>query len=184
MKFLPTTLPGVLLIEPDVYQDERGWFLETYHSQKYQEGGIPLSFVQDNCSSSVRGTLRGLHLQLHRPQGKLIRVIRGEIFDVAVDTRRGSPTFGSWVGVTLSGRDFRQIYIPPGFAHGFCVVSEAAEVEYKCTELYAPGGEVTLRWDDPRIGIQWPVDRPILSNKDAAGHSSDDLWDQLPDYHA
>src|SRR5690606_40006813 len=106
MKFLPTRLPGVLLIEPDVHQDDRGWFLETYHIQKYQEGGVPLPFVQDNCSSSVRGTLRGLHLQLHRPQGKLIRVIRGEIFDVAVDTRRGAPTFWAWVGVTLSGRDF------------------------------------------------------------------------------
>jgi len=181
MKFLPTQLPDVLIIEPDVYRDERGWFLETYHVQKYQEGGIPLPFVQDNCSSSVRGTLRGLHLQKIRPQGKLIRVIRGEIFDVAVDIRKGSPTFASWVGVALSGQNFKQIYIPPGFAHGFCVVSDVAEVEYKCTDLYAPGGEVTICWDDPSIGIQWPIQCPILSSKDAAGKSLVDLRDQLPE---
>jgi len=184
MKFLPTQLPGVLIIEPDVYRDQRGWFLETYHVQKYQEGGIPLPFVQDNCSSSVRGTLRGLHLQTIRPQGKLIRVIRGEIFDVAVDTRKGSPTFASWVGVGLSGQDFKQLYIPPGFAHGFCVLSDVAEVEYKCTDLYAPGGEVTIRWDDPGIGIQWPIQSPVLSAKDAAGKTLADLRDQLPEYQA
>ena len=182
MKFLPTRLPEVLIVEPDVYRDQRGWFLETYHVQKYQEGGIPLPFVQDNCSSSVRGTLRGLHLQMIRPQGKLIRVIRGEIFDVAVDTRRRSPTFASWVGVTLSGEDFRQVYIPPGFAHGFCVLSDVAEVEYKCTDLYAPGGEATIRWDDPSIGIHWPIECPILSSKDESGKSLDDLIDQLTDY--
>jgi dTDP-4-dehydrorhamnose 3,5-epimerase len=184
MKFLPTQLPGVLIVEPNVYRDQRGWFLETYHVQKYREGGIPLPFVQDNCSSSVRGTLRGLHLQMIRPQGKLIRVIRGEIFDVAVDTRRGSPTFASWVGVALSGQDFKQLYIPPGFAHGFCVLSDVAEVEYKCTDVYMPGGEVTIRWDDPGIGIQWPSTCPILSSKDAAGKSLADLRDQLPDYQA
>ncbi|MEO6201903.1 MAG: dTDP-4-dehydrorhamnose 3,5-epimerase [Nitrospirales bacterium] len=182
MKFLLTQLPGVLIVEPDVYRDQRGWFLETYHVQKYQEAGIPLPFVQDNCSSSVRGTLRGLHLQMTRPQGKLIRVIRGEIFDVAVDIRKGSPTFASWVGVNLSAEDFKQIYIPPGFAHGFCVLSDVAEVEYKCTDVYAPGGEVTIRWDDSRIGIQWPIERPLLSTKDAAGQLLDDLGEQLPDY--
>lgn len=182
MKFLPTQLPGVLIVEPDVYRDQRGWFVETYHVQKYQEAGIPLPFVQDNCSSSVRGTLRGLHLQMTRLQGKLIRVIRGEIFDVAVDVRRGSPTFASWVGVTLSAQDFKQIYIPPGLAHGFCVLSDVAEVEYKCTDVYAPGGEVTIRWDDPRIAIQWPLERPLLSMKDAAGQLLNDLGDQLPDY--
>ena len=182
MKFLPTQLPGVLIVEPDVYRDQRGWFVETYHVQKYQEAGIPLPFVQDNCSSSVHGTLRGLHLQMTRPQGKLIRVIRGEIFDVAVDVRRGAPTFASWVGVNLSGQDFKQIYIPPGFAHGFCVLSDVAEVEYKCTDVYAPGGEVTIRWDDPRIAIQWPIERPLLSTKDAAGQLLNDLGDQLPDY--
>ena len=182
MKFLPTQLPGVLIVEPDVYRDQRGWFVETYHVQKYQEAGILLPFVQDNCSSSVHGTLRGLHLQMTRPQGKLIRVIRGEIFDVAVDVRRGAPTFASWVGVNLSGQDFKQIYIPPGFAHGFCVLSEVAEVEYKCTDVYAPGGDVTIRWDDPRIAIQWPIERPLLSTKDAAGQLLNDLGDQLPDY--
>jgi len=182
MKFLPTQLPGVLIVEPDVYRDQRGWFVETYHVQKYQEAGILLPFVQDNCSSSVHGTLRGLHLQMTRPQGKLIRVIRGEIFDVAVDVRRGAPTFASWVGVNLSGQDFKQIYIPPGFAHGFCVLSDVAEVEYKCTDVYAPGGEVTIRWDDPRIAIQWPIERPLLSTKDAAGQLLNDLGDQLPDY--
>ncbi len=184
MKFLPTQLPGVLIVEPDVHRDQRGWFLETYQVRKYQEGGIPLPFVQDNCSSSVRETLRGLHLQLRRPQGKLIRVIRGEIFDVAVDTRRGSPTFANWVGVILSGQDFRQVYIPPGFAHGFCVLSDVAEVEYKCTELYEPGGEVTICWNDSRIGIQWPIVNPILSSKDAAGTLLNDLLSQLPDYHS
>jgi dTDP-4-dehydrorhamnose 3,5-epimerase len=184
MKFLPTQLPGVLIVEPDVYRDQRGWLLETYHVQKYREAGIPLPFVQDNCSSSVRGTLRGLHFQMIRPQGKLIRVMRGEIFDVAVDTRRGSPTFASWVGVALSGQDFKQIYIPPGFAHGFCVLSDVALVEYKCTDVYMPGGEVTIRWDDPGIGIQWPITCPLLSSKDAAGKSLADLRDQLPDYQA
>jgi dTDP-4-dehydrorhamnose 3,5-epimerase len=182
MKFLPTRLPEVLIVEPDVYRDQRGWFLETYHLQKYQEAGILPPFVQDNCSSSVLGTLRGLHFQMTRPQGKLIRVIRGEIFDVAVDIRKGSPNFASWVGVTLSAEGFRQIYIPPGFAHGFCVLSDVAEVEYKCTDVYAPGGEVTIRWDDPRIGIQWPIEQPLLSTKDTAGQVLDDLCDQLPDY--
>ncbi|MFZ1746897.1 MAG: dTDP-4-dehydrorhamnose 3,5-epimerase [Nitrospirales bacterium] len=183
MKFLPTRLPEVLIVEPDVYRDQRGWFLETYHVQKYQEAGILPPFVQDNCSSSVLETLRGLHFQMIRPQGKLIRVIRGEIFDVAVDIRKGSPTFASWVGVTLSSEDFRQIYVPMGFAHGFCVLSDVAEVEYKCTDVYAPGGEVTIRWNDPRIGIQWPIEQPLLSTKDAAGLLLGDLCDQLPDYH-
>lgn len=182
MKFLPTRLPEVLIVEPDVYRDHRGWFLETYHVQKYQEAGILPPFVQDNCSSSVLGTLRGLHFQMARPQGKLIRVIRGEIFDVAVDIRKGSPTFASWVGVTLSAEDFRQIYVPMGFAHGFCVLSDVAEVEYKCTDVYAPGGEVTIRWNDPHIGIRWPIEQPLLSTKDAAGQVLDDLCDQLPDY--
>ncbi len=183
MKFLSTQLPGVLIVEPDVFRDQRGWFLETYHFRKYQEGGNPLPFVQDNHSSSIRGTLRGLHCQLTCPQGKLVRVVRGEIYDVAVDIQRGSPTFGSWVGVHLSGQDFKQIYLPPNFAHGFCALSEVAEVEYKCTDVYAPGGEVTIRWDEPRIGIQWPIDNPILSSKDAAGKSLDEVWDQLPEYH-
>lgn len=182
MNILLTTLPGVLIIEPDVYRDARGWFVETYHVNKYQDGGIPLGFVQDNYSSSVRGTLRGLHAQLSRPQGKLVRVTRGEIFDVAVDIRRGSPTFASWESVTLTADNFKQIYIPPGFAHGFCVLSDVAEVEYKCTDVYMPGDEITIAWNDTQIGLQWPGGSPILSPKDAAGQSLHVLWDQLPDY--
>ena len=182
MKIIPTTLPDVLIVEPDVYRDERGWFVETYHVNKYQDGGIPLSFVQDNCSSSVRGTLRGLHAQISRPQGKLVRVTKGEIFDVAVDIRRGSPTFAFWEGVSLSADNFKQIYIPPGFAHGFCVLSDIAEVEYKCTDVYTPGDEIAIAWNDQQIGIQWPLESPILSPKDAAGQFLEALWDQLPDY--
>jgi len=182
MKILTTKLPGVLIIEPDVFRDERGWFLETYHAPKYQDGGIPLSFVQDNYSSSVRGTLRGLHAQMSRPQGKLVRVVRGEIFDVAVDIRRGSPTFASWESVLLSSDNFKQIYIPPGFAHGFCVLSDVAEVEYKCTDVYTPGDEIMIAWNDQQIGIQWPLESPILSHKDAAGQSLEALWDKLPSY--
>ena len=182
MNILQTRLPGVLIIEPEVYRDERGWFLETYHADKYQDGGIPLSFVQDNCSSSVRGTLRGLHAQMSRPQGKLVRVIRGEIFDVAVDIRRGSPTFASWESVLLTAENFKQIYIPPGFAHGFCVLSDIAEVEYKCTDIYTPGDEIMIAWNDSQIGIHWPHDSPTLSPKDAAGQSLQILWDKLPEY--
>ena len=182
MKITPTPLPGVLIIEPDIYRDERGWFLETYHVEKYQDGGIPLAFVQDNCSSSVCRTLRGLHAQLTRPQGKLVRVIRGEVFDVAVDIRRGSPNFASWVSVFLTAENFKQFYIPPGFAHGFCVLSDIAEVEYKCTDMYTPGDEITIAWNDPQIGIQWPHDSPILSSKDAAGQSLQILWESLPEY--
>ena len=182
MKILPTLLPGVLIIEPDVYRDERGWFLETYHCDKYEEGGLSFSFVQDNCSSSVHGTLRGLHAQLSRPQGKLVRVTKGEIFDVAVDIRRGSPSFTVWESVMLSAENFKQLYIPPGYAHGFCVLSDVAEVEYKCTDVYTPGDEITIAWNDPQIGIQWPHTSPILSQKDAAGPSLQEVWDRLPQY--
>ncbi len=182
MKILATTLPGVLLIEPDVFRDERGWFLETYHSDKYQEGGLSFSFVQDNCSSSIHGTLRGLHAQIIRPQGKLVRVTKGEVFDVAVDIRRGSPTFASWESMVLTAENFKQLYIPPGFAHGFCVLSDVAEVEYKCTDVYAPGDELSIAWNDQRIGINWPLESPILSQKDAAGESLQVLWNQLPEY--
>lgn len=182
MKILSTRLPGVLIIEPDVYRDERGWFLETYHCDKYEEVGLSFSFVQDNCSSSVRGTLRGLHAQISRPQGKLVRVIRGEIFDVAVDIRRGSPTFASWESVALTAENFKQMYIPPGFAHGLCVLSDVAEVEYKCTDVYTPGDEIVIAWNDQQIGILWPLESPILSQKDAAGQSLQVLWDQLPEY--
>lgn len=180
MRFLATALPGVIVIEPDVYRDPRGWFLETYHITKYQDGGIPGNFVQDNCSSSIKNTLRGLHSQVGRPQGKLIRVVRGRIFDVAVDIRRGSSTFLSWVSVELDGESFRQVYIPPGFAHGFCVLSEVAEVEYKCTDFYYPQGEMSLRWDDPAIGITWPITNPLLSQKDQSALCVGEVMNQLP----
>ncbi len=179
MNILTTKLPGVLIIEPVVFRDERGWFLETYHAPKYQNGGIPLSFVQDNCSLSVRGTLRGLHAQLSRPQGKLVRVIKGEIFDVAVDIRPDSPTFASWESVLLTAENFKQLYVPPGFAHGFCVLSDIAEVEYKCTDVYVPGDEIAIAWNDEQIGIDWPMASPILSQKDAAGQSLQMLVGQL-----
>ncbi len=182
MKITPTTLPEVLLIEPDVHRDTRGFFLESYHARKYAEGGIPVTFVQDNHSCSVQGTLRGLHAQLTKPQGKLVRVIRGDIFDVAVDIRYGSPSFGRWVGVTLSSGNFLQVYIPPGFAHGFCVLSEVAEVEYKCTDFYEPSDQISIRWNDPAIGITWPIHEPILSDKDRQAPALEELVDRLPRY--
>ena len=166
MKFLETDLPGVLIVEPDVFRDPRGFFLETFHAARYREGGIPYDFVQDNHSKSVRGTLRGLHAQRRRPQGKLVRAVQGEIFDVAVDIRPGSATFGKWVGARLSGESFRQMFIPPGFAHGFCVLSGSAEVEYKCTDFYDRADEIGVRWDS--AGIEWPIQDPLLSPKDAA----------------
>jgi dTDP-4-dehydrorhamnose 3,5-epimerase len=167
MRVLPTDLPGVLLIEPDVFRDSRGYFLETFHERKYRDAGIPCSFVQDNQSRSVRGTLRGLHAQLKKPQAKLVRVLQGEIFDVAVDIRPRSPTFGKWTSATLSAESFRQMFIPAGFAHGFCVLSDFAEVEYKCSDFYDRSDEIGFRWDDPAVGIAWPIDRPLLSDRDA-----------------
>ena len=166
MRFLPTELEGVILVEPDVHRDARGFFLETYHALKFREGGIHATFVQDNHSRSVCGTVRGLHAQRLHPQGKLIRVVEGEVFDVAVDIRPGSNALGRWVGVTLSAENFRLLYIPPGFAHGFCVLSEQAQVEYKCTEVYVPSEELVVLWNDPDIGIRWPIQDPILSAKD------------------
>lgn len=181
MRFEPTVLPEVVVITPDVHRDPRGFFLETYHQGKYRAGGIEATFVQDNLSRSARGTLRGLHAQRRRPQGKLVRVVDGEIFDVAVDVRRGSPSFAGWVGVRLSGDTFRQVYVPPGFAHGFCVLSEVAVVEYKCTELYDPADEIGVIWNDPDIGIQWPIADPMLSTKDAAAPRLRDLLAALPE---
>ena len=182
MKFVPTEIPGVVVIEPDVHRDARGFFLETYHAAKYRDGGISCAFVQDNHSRSAGRALRGLHAQLRRPQAKLLRCIEGEIFDVAVDIRRGSPTFGRWIGVALSAENFRQIFIPEGFAHGFCVTSEAAEVEYKCSDVYVPADEVTIAWNDPAIGIRWPVSEPLLSPRDQAGRLLAELTDRLPSY--
>jgi dTDP-4-dehydrorhamnose 3,5-epimerase len=160
------SFPEVIVVEPDVFRDARGFFLEHYNSRKYREAGIDAVFVQDNHSYSVRGTLRGLHAQRRRPQGKLVRVIAGEIFDVAVDIRSGSPLFGKWVGITLSAENFRQVYIPPGFAHGFCVLTESAEVEYKITDFYDPADEIGIIWNDPALAIRWPIEEPLLSARD------------------
>jgi dTDP-4-dehydrorhamnose 3,5-epimerase len=162
MQVLTTALPGVLIIEPRVFRDERGFFLETYHAARYAEAGLALPFVQDNHSRSRKGTLRGLHFQRTRPQGKLVRAID----DVAADVTPGSPTYGQWVGVTLSADDFRQIYVPPGYAHGFCVISDVAQVEYKCTDVYDPTDEGGVMWNDPVLGIPWPIDVPVLSDRD------------------
>jgi dTDP-4-dehydrorhamnose 3,5-epimerase len=180
VRVLPTAIPGVLIVEPAVHGDGRGFFLETYHAERYREHGIAGPFVQDNHTRSRAGTLRGLHLQLRRPQGKLIRVIEGEIFDVAVDVRRGSPTFGRWVGIALTADNFKQVYVPAGFAHGFAVVSPTAQVEYKCTDLYDPESELGIAWNDPALGIAWPVADPILSARDARHPALADVLDQLP----
>lgn len=166
MKVIETELPGVLIIEPRVFGDQRGFFLETYHQARYQEAGLPPCFVQDNHSRSRKGVLRGLHYQLVQPQGKLVGVTRGQVFDVAVDIRRGSPTFGRWVGCILDDCSLRQFYVPPGFAHGFCVLSEEADFVYKCTDYYHPPSERGIAWDDPDIGIEWPPVDAILSEKD------------------
>jgi dTDP-4-dehydrorhamnose 3,5-epimerase len=168
MKFSNSKLPGVVLVEPDVFRDSRGFFLETYHEEKYRAGGVPAVFVQDNHSRSLKHTLRGLHFQSRKPQGKLIRVLQGEIYDVAVDIRPQSPTFKTWDAYVLSAENFRQLFVPPGYAHGFLVTSDVAEVEYKCTDFYDPGGELGVRWNDAELGIEWPIQHPLLSPKDAA----------------
>jgi dTDP-4-dehydrorhamnose 3,5-epimerase len=175
-------LAGLKIIRPTVFRDARGAFLETYHQQRYVEAGIDTPFVQDNYSRSGRHTIRGLHLQVRAPQAKLVRVVAGEAFDVAVDVRQGSPTFGRWFGLTLSGDNYVQLYIPAGFAHGFAVVSETAEVEYKCSAFYDPADEIAIRYDDPAIGIQWPVAAPVLSVRDAAAPVLAALHDRLPRY--
>jgi dTDP-4-dehydrorhamnose 3,5-epimerase len=182
MRVRPTALAEVLLVEPDVHRDGRGFFLETYHSEKYRAHGITDFFVQDNHSRSAGGTIRGLHLQIRRAQAKLIRVIEGEIFDVAVDVRRGSPTFGTWVGSLLSSENFLECYVPPGFAHGFAVTSSSAQIEYKCSDLYDPHDEIGIAWNDPEIAIRWPVANPTLSERDAKSRSIASLTDRLPLY--
>lgn len=179
MEFRRTEIPDVILVIPDVHGDDRGFFLETYHFEKYAEGGIPERFVQDNHSKSKKGTLRGLHAQHKQPQGKLVRAVEGEIFDVAVDIRPDSPTFGRWVGEMLTAANFRQLYVPPGFVHGFCVLSESAQVEYKCTDLYAPNDELSVIWNDPDVGIDWPISDPLLSAKDAAAPRLAEIKDSL-----
>jgi len=182
LKVLQTELPGVLVIEPTVHRDARGFFVETYQAKRYAEAGVDATFVQDNHSCSARGTVRGLHAQLARPQAKLVRVLRGAIWDVVVDVRRGSPTFKRWIGVELTQDNFRQIYVPIGFAHGFCVTSDVAEVEYKCSDYYQPGDELGLAWNDPELAIPWPVAEPLLSDKDRAGKPLAELLDRLPRY--
>ncbi len=166
MKVTQTELDGVVIVEPAVHGDGRGFFVETYHQDRYSAAGLPATFVQDNHSSSRKGTLRGLHAQRNYPQGKLVRTIEGEIFDVAVDIRKGSKTFGRWVSAILTAESFRQLYVPPGFLHGFCVISEQAQVEYKCTDFYHPEDEIGVVWNDPQIGIEWPVPAPVVSDKD------------------
>ncbi len=171
MDIIDTPLAGLKCLVPRLFPDDRGYFLETYHAHKYAPvvGGAP--FVQDNLSHSRRGVLRGLHYQFPDWQGKLVFPVSGEIFDVAVDIRADSPTAGQWYGVVLSAKDHRQLYVPPGFAHGFCVLSETADVIYKCTALYNPGAEFTLAWDDPAVGVAWPVADPVVSAKDRQGRS-------------
>jgi len=180
VRFEATAIPEVIRIEPQVFRDPRGFFLESYHEAKFSAGGVLARFVQDNHSRSSRGTLRGLHMQLRHAQGKLVRCIAGEVFDVAVDVRRGSKTFGQWVGETLSAKNFRQLWVPPGFLHGFCVVSESAEIQYKCTELYHPEDELGVAWNDPDLALGWPVDAPLLSAKDAALPRLRDVEARLP----
>jgi len=165
---IETPLSGVLLIEPRVFEDDRGFFMETFNADDFANAGLPVTFVQDNHSRSSQNVLRGLHYQYPQWQGKLVRTILGEIFDVAVDIRRDSPTFGEWFGATLSDTNKQQLYIPPGFAHGFCVLSEIADVVYKCTTQYKPSDDAAVRWNDADIGIEWPVENPLVSSKDAA----------------
>ena len=170
MQVLPTKLQDVVIVEPKVFGDERGFFLEVYNQATFAKLGLPTQFVQDNHSGSQKGVLRGLHYQIQQPQGKLVRVLRGAIFDVAVDLRRGSKQFGQWVGVELNAENKRQLWVPPGFAHGFLTLTEFAEVSYKVTQLYAPEHERSLLWSDPALGVEWPLEgEPTLSAKDRAG---------------
>ena len=183
MKVSTTALPDVLIIEPKIFEDRRGFFMETYHQKRYEQFKIDCNFVQDNFSHSVHGILRGLHYQLHYPQAKLIQVIHGAIFDVAVDIRQGSPTFGKWIGVNITDENRQQIFIPKGFAHGFCVLSETADVLYKCTDFYAPDDEGGILWSDQSIGIDWPVTDPMLSDKDSKYSCLEDVSpERLPVY--
>jgi len=183
MKVEAASIPGLLIVEPTVHGDERGFFMESYSQDRYAKAGIGPGFVQDNFSLSAKGILRGLHLQHPNDQGKLCSVLEGEVFDVAVDVRVGSPTFGRWEGVRLSSENKRQLYVPPGFAHGFCVMSERALFSYKCTDFYSAASEIGVAWDDPEIGIDWPIRRPRLSVKDQQNRRLGDIpADSLPRY--
>lgn len=183
MRVLPTSLPGALLLEPKVFGDARGFFMESWSRARYAEAGIDVDFVQDNVSFSRRGVLRGLHFQHPHAQGKLVYVLHGVVFDVAVDIRVGSPTFGQWTAVELSAENRRQFYIPPGFAHGFCVLSETALFAYKCSDYYHPETEGSVLWNDPDLGIDWPIANPELSEKDRAGRRLADFpLARLPRY--
>jgi dTDP-4-dehydrorhamnose 3,5-epimerase len=166
LNIIPTNLDGVLIIEPGSFGDQRGYFMEIYQKQRYQAAGVGVEFVQDNISFSRQNTLRGLHFQHPRGQAKLVQVLTGEIYDVAVDIRRGSPTFGQWTGVVLSENNHRQLFVPQGFAHGFCVLSETAHFQYKCSDYYSPRDEGGILWNDPVIGIEWPIEQPLLSDRD------------------
>jgi dTDP-4-dehydrorhamnose 3,5-epimerase len=180
-----TALPGVLLIKPKIFRDPRGFFVETYHEERYRSHGMSAHFVQDNFSQSVQGTLRGLHAQLKRPQAKLVRCVLGSIWDVAVDIRVGSPTFGRWAGTVLDAENGHQVFIPEGFVHGFVVQTEVVQIEYKCSDVYVPDDQLTVRWDDPRLGIDWPLKgEPILSDKDRSAPLLDELMPILPRYQA
>lgn len=183
MRVIETSLPGVLILEPRVFGDSRGFFLEAYRESDYREAGIDERFVQDNHSRSRKGVLRGLHYQLVQPQGKLVEVIRGQVFDVAVDIRRGSPTFGHWTGVMLDDQRHLQLYIPAGFAHGFLVMSDDVDLFYKCTDYYHPQSERGIAWNDPDIGIEWPATEVILSDKDACNpRLAEQSSESLPRY--
>ena len=183
MNVIETELPGVLIVEPDVFGDDRGFFMETWNGSRYEEHGIPNHFVQDNLSFSAHGVLRGLHFQHPHAQGKLVCVLQGEVFDVAVDIRTGSPTFGRWTGVTLSTENKRQFWMPPDFAHGFVVTGESALFLYKCTDYYAPEHDGSVLWNDPEIGIEWPLQSPSLSDKDRAAPPLDSMpQERLPRY--
>lgn len=183
MNVIQTKLPGVLILEPKVFGDDRGYFLETWRSTRYEDAGIAGPFVQDNVAFSRRGILRGLHFQHPKAQGKLVQVLMGEVLDVAVDVRAGSPTFSQWVRERLSEANHRQMYIPPGFAHGYCVLSETALFSYKCTNFYNPQTEIGIIWNDPELNIDWPIDAPIISTKDAGYPRLEDIpRDKLPHF--
>lgn len=177
-------LPGVLLISPQVHKDPRGYFVETYHEERYRAAGVDARFVQDNLSASSKGVLRGMHAQLKRPQAKLVRCAQGKVWDVVADIRVGSPTFGRCFGAELDAESGRQLYVPTGFAHGFCVLSDAVLIEYKCSDVYVPDDQLTVRWDDPQIAIPWPIQAPLLSDKDRDAKTLSELMPLLPRYPA